>query len=110
MKIIVVDTSQIVDWESFHDVFATAFGFPSYYGRNLDAWIDCMTYLNDPAGSDTVIHAEAGQVLTLHLQHMSEFSRRCPDISAALVDCSAFVNYRLIEQGNPPTLALAWSD
>jgi hypothetical protein len=110
MKIVVVDTKQIVDWESFHNVFAQAFGFPSYYGRNLDGWIDCMTHLNDPTGSDTAIHVGAGEVVTLHLAHMSEFSKRCPDIHAALIDCSAFVNFRLIEQGNPPVLALAWSD
>ena len=35
--------SQITDWETFHDTFAQALGFPGFYGRNMDAWIDCLT-------------------------------------------------------------------
>ncbi len=33
-----IDTNRIVDWNSFHDVFAEAFGFPDFYGRNMNAW------------------------------------------------------------------------
>jgi hypothetical protein len=110
MQIVVVDTRRITDWNSFHDVFAEAFGFPSYYGRNMNAWIDCMTYLNDPQGSDTTIHAKQGEVVTLQVEHAGEFAKRFPELYAALIECSAFVNYRLVEQGHPPTLALAWRD
>src|SRR6202035_4296049 len=28
---------------TFHDTFATKLHFPSYYGRNMDAWIDVMS-------------------------------------------------------------------
>jgi hypothetical protein len=41
--IVRIDTRLITDWASFHDVFARSFGFPDYYGRNMDAWNDCMT-------------------------------------------------------------------
>ena len=39
------------DWERFHDFFANTFEFPGYYGRNMDAWNDCMSdycYRNGP--------------------------------------------------------------
>jgi RNAse (barnase) inhibitor barstar len=49
MVIVRIDTTKIRDWASFHEVFSEAFGFPDFYGRNMDAWIDCMTSLDDPA-------------------------------------------------------------
>ena len=110
MPVVTIDTRQILDWDSFHTVFAEAFGFPDYYGRNMDAWIDCLTHLNDPGGSDTRVKAEPGGVVVLQLEYMCEFAKRCPELYAAIVECAAFVNYRLVETGQPPTLALAWHE
>jgi hypothetical protein len=44
-----IDASRITDQATFHSVFAEAFGFPGFYGQNMDAWIDCMTHLDDPS-------------------------------------------------------------
>ena len=38
-----IDGDRIVDWDTFHNVFTEAFGFPGFYGRNMNAWIDCLT-------------------------------------------------------------------
>jgi RNAse (barnase) inhibitor barstar len=38
----------ISDWKSFHAEFRRVFGFPEFYGHNMDAWIDCMTSLDEP--------------------------------------------------------------
>jgi RNAse (barnase) inhibitor barstar len=27
----------------FHSLFAKTCNFPDYYGKNIDAWIDCVT-------------------------------------------------------------------
>ena len=35
--------------ESAHAYLADAFGFPVYYGKNLDALYDCLTELDDCA-------------------------------------------------------------
>ena len=110
MNLVVVDTRLITDWDSFHEVFARAFGFPAYYGRNMDAWIDCMTTLNDPLGSDTTLFVSPGEIVVLQLEHAGDFERRCPEIYSALIESSAFVNHRLVEQGHPPALALAWRE
>lgn len=110
MSVVTIDTRQIIDWDSFHAVFAEAFGFPDYYGRNMNAWIDCLTYLNDPDGCDTRIKAEPGEVVVLQLEHMREFAKRCPELYAAIVECAAFVNYRLLAVGQHPTLTLAWHE
>ena len=44
-NVVLIDGGRIVDWSSFHAVFAEGMGFPEFYGRNMDAWIDCMTYV-----------------------------------------------------------------
>lgn len=38
-----IDGSKIKDFDSFHDEFQMKMGFFEGYGRNLNAWIDCMT-------------------------------------------------------------------
>ena len=110
MRIAEIPVSEIVDWDSFHTVFASVLGFPSYYGRNLDAWIDCMTYADDrDAGmlaEDFIV--SAGEVLTLDLGILGDFAERCPEQFDALIDCAAFVNWRRLEVGEPPVVALSF--
>jgi hypothetical protein len=103
-----IPTERITDWDSFHTVFAETLGFPSFYGRNLDAWIDCMSYLDDPNAGMTSSHVARGQIVTLHLEEATEFAQRCPEPYAALVECSAFVNWRRVDRGLPPILALSF--
>ena len=103
-----IDADAIVDWASFHDVFAQALGFPGFYGRNLNAWIDCMTYLDDADAGMTTVHVAPGEVLTLVIENAAAFRARCPEQFAALVEDAAFVNWRRIEQGAPAVLALAF--
>lgn len=37
-----MDGHRLRDWEMFYDEIAIALGFPDYFGRNLNALIDCM--------------------------------------------------------------------
>ena len=61
--VVKLDTARIADWDSFHDVCAQALGFPGFYGRNMNAWIDCMTSLDEPRDGMTRVHAPKGGVL-----------------------------------------------
>lgn len=103
-----VDLRSITDSNSFHSFFANALGFPGFYGRNMDAWVDCMSCLDDPDAGMTSIHVPPGSVLVLHLEGTGDFQRRCPDLYAALIECSSFVNWRRVEQGDDPVLALSF--
>jgi hypothetical protein len=47
MATVQLPEDRINDWHSFHEVSKEVFGFPSFYGMNMDAWIDCLTYLDD---------------------------------------------------------------
>ncbi|MGY4725458.1 barstar family protein [Burkholderia pyrrocinia] len=49
MTTVFVDTTEITDWPSLHRVFSRVFGFPPFYGNNLDALIDCLGWLVDQA-------------------------------------------------------------
>lgn len=107
-KIVTLDTRQIIDWDSFHDVFTHEFGFPEFYGRNMDAWIDCMTSLDEPNDGMTSVHAPRGSVLVLQLDYPDDFANRCPEQYKAVIEESAFVNWRRIEVGKDPVLALSF--
>jgi RNAse (barnase) inhibitor barstar len=101
-----VDCSRIRDWESFHMEFSIVFGFPSFYGKNMDAWIDCMTSLDAPSDGMSTVHCAPGTILIIELHHAEDFARRCPEQYEALNGCAAFVNSRRNEVGAPSVLAL----
>ncbi|MCH7591227.1 MAG: barstar family protein [Planctomycetes bacterium] len=103
-----IDTKPIKDWQTFHKVFARQLGFPGYYGCNMDAWIDCMTCLDDPYAGMTSIHVVPPELLVLQLGKASDFKKRCPDIFASVVECAAFVNWRRLEKKEPAVLALSF--
>jgi hypothetical protein len=108
MFVVEIDCNKITDGQSLHDVFAAAFGFPAFYGRNMDAWIDCLTCLDDPGAGMTSIHVGPGEILVLALHNATGFKTRCPELFAAVVECAAFVNWRRIEKGESAVLALSF--
>jgi len=103
-----LDTRRISDWDTFHDVFTEVFGFPDFYGRNMDAWIDCMTCLDDATAELSEIQVLPGEVVVLELEHVNDFVGRCPELFEEIVDCASFVNWRRIERGIPAVLALSF--
>ena len=78
---------------------ARAFGFAAGYGANLDAWIDCLTYLDEPAAGMTAVHAPPGGVVTLYVDDVDALAAGAPEVFEALVDGVAFVNERRRERG-----------
>lgn len=107
MTLLRIDANLISDEESFHTVFSEAFGFPNFYGRNMNAWIDCMGCLDDPSEEMSSVHVAPGQTLGLVIENSRPLKQRCPAIYDALVECASFVNWRCCERGKPPLLALA---
>lgn len=103
-----IDGAGITDWASFHDQFAERLGFPGFYGRNMNAWIDCMSYLDDPSAGMSSVCLMPGEVLTLCISDATGLQIRCPEIFQELVDCTASVNDRRAEQGAIAVLALAF--
>lgn len=93
VKIVTLPTEKITDWDTFHTVCKDVFGFPDFYGRNMDAWIDCMYSINSPEHGMTKVHVDVGGILVIKVDHAEDFKERCPEQHDALVECTAFVNY-----------------
>ena len=100
-----LDGATIGDWNAFHDRCAAAFGFPAFYGRNMDAWIDCLTYVRE---GDGMSRFELGpeEPLVIEVTGAEAFNRRLPEVFDALVECAAFVNQRQVDAGERPALHL----
>ncbi|MFJ1300677.1 barstar family protein [Pseudomonadota bacterium AL_CKDN230030165-1A_HGKHYDSX7] len=110
MTTVVVDTTQIKDWQSFHQIFSQIFGFPAFYGNNMDALVDCLAYLDEPQAEMTGVHVKRGETLAIQLSAVNSFRSRCPDQFEALQDACAFVNWRRAVQQGAPLVALSYYD
>ena len=93
----IIDLSTVSNWDDFHDLFIKIFEFPSYYGRNMNAWIDCMEEFSIGDG-----------FLKMNLIGMMTLKKKNRDIYDALNDCAAFINYRSIESGGDFNIALCY--
>jgi RNAse (barnase) inhibitor barstar len=90
-----IDTNQITSWKQFHNLFSTKFNFPDYYGKNMNAWIDCM----EDFAIDGLTIIEFGDCKV--------FKKSQPEIHSAILECSAFINYRSTESGDKPNLIIS---
>lgn len=97
MKRIRLETAPIIDKASFHHECASLFGFPDFYGRNMDAWIDCMSDLEEPDSSMTKINLGEDDILVLEITDTESFKQRCPRQFEDLVSCTAFLNTHRFE-------------
>ncbi|MBB3759189.1 barstar family protein [Xanthomonas arboricola] len=103
-----IDGRQITDKPSFHDVFSAAFGFPDFYGRNYDAWIDCLTHLDaSTEEAMTRVRVLPGELLILYVDHAEAMRHVCPEVLQFLLEATAFVNFRRMDRGLPAVLVLA---
>jgi len=107
MATVRLDTSSISDWNAFHATCREAFGFPDFYGMNMDAWIDCMTYLDEGDGMSR-FHLAPGETLNIEVTDTESFNSRVPEIFDGLVECTAFVNQRYLAAGKSPLLSLVF--
>jgi RNAse (barnase) inhibitor barstar len=90
-----INTELIHNWESFHDLFSNQFNFPHYYGRNMDTWIDCM--------EDYAIEG----LTILEFGNCEKLKNDNPEIHEAILEASAFINYRCSESGGTPELIIS---
>lgn len=109
MHLIEIDGAAVTDAVSFHNSFATAFGFPTFYGRNLDAWIDCMSCLDEPESGMSLITVAPSEILVIQVRNADIMKKLCPELWLAFLECVAFANWRRVEQGAPPLLSVSAS-
>ena len=98
-------THEISDFESFHIASKRVFGFPDFYGMNMNAWIDCLTYLDDGMSRFDLKPHERLEIEGLGTK---EFLRRAPDVFGAFIGATAFINRRHVEAGMNPRIMLVF--
>ena len=91
MTRISVNGATIVDWPSFHDEFSRAFRFFDGYGRNRDAWIDCMTDLHGPKALSG-LRLPAGEPIEIVLNGSATMAKSYPEIFAELLRLVRYAN------------------
>ncbi|MEZ4401121.1 MAG: HutD family protein [Kofleriaceae bacterium] len=102
--VITVDGAAMTTWPDAHAELARVLGFPDFYGANLDALIDCLTYLDEPDAGMSRVHVRPGGVLVLSVRNAPALPT---ELYAGLADALAFVNFRRIDSGSGPVVALA---
>jgi hypothetical protein len=106
--IVRICADEIVDWDSFHHVVATALELPPHAGRGVDAWVDCLMQAARVPGARRY-DVPRGTALTLQLDGLNAFAERCPAQHAALIGAVAEVNRRRSDHGEPALLSLSTS-
>lgn len=96
--IITIDANVITDFDSLHDAFKKALGFPEFYGHNMNAWIDCMRDIHQDTGMSKVFLPKDG-FLILRINSTRTIDRNNPKILEELSACTAFVNEYLNSRG-----------
>ncbi len=105
MKTVRLDTTTIVDRDSFHGACKNLFGFPDWYGANMDAWIECMSELDDVDGM-TGFKLGSGEMLQIEVTGVEPFAERTPEIFEDLILCIAFVNQDYVKRTGIPGISL----
>ena len=99
-----IDCDAIKDAASFHDVWTEAMAFPTFYGRNMNSWIDCMSDLRLDSKMTRFL-LDSGQILHIELAGSASFRARLPELFTILLDAATAVNVRYRASGYGPALA-----
>lgn len=96
-----VDLSNIVGLDDFYKKMSNIFGFPSFFGNNIHALIDCLSYLPYPEAEMSNVHIMKSEYLVLEVFGFLSVSW---EIREALVSSIESVNLRFQKDNIPPIL------
>jgi len=105
MPTAVLNGKEIIDEAHFHAQCVSAFGFPEFYGNNIDAWVDCLSYLRDDENM-TKFRLKPNEVLEIVVQDAEAMKVQVPDLLEEITFCVAGINERYEDYGEKPALKL----
>lgn len=103
---VTIDFAKITDWGSFHSAFQECMGFPAFYGMNMDAWIDCMSCIDNPDAEMTTLTVPPGDSLDIIALNTGKCMASCPEVFQGFLKSIAFVNRRFIDSNSRTRLKL----
>ncbi|MGQ0797206.1 MAG: barstar family protein, partial [Methanobacteriota archaeon] len=95
----VFDAARWASEADLHESFRRELAFPDYYGRNLDALVDCLRDLEFPSSGG----------IALEFRHYDAFRQAFPSLAQTVLDILASVSYEQLADGRK-LLALVQSD
>ncbi len=101
---VTLDFNRIKDWKSFHSIFADIMGFPDFYGKNNNAWIDCMSGIDDKEAGMSEITVKPNETLNIIVKGTEKATENTTEVYLGFMECVAFVNQRFIESGSETRL------
>lgn len=105
MAVVHLNGESITDAASFHAACKAAFGFPDFYGANMDAWVDCLSYLRDEDGM-CKFRLKPNEKLQIIVDHAAILQKNAPDILEEVAFCIEGINERYADYGENPALEL----
>jgi len=103
MPRVVLPTNEIRNEKTFHAVCQRLFGFPDFYGHTMDAWVDCLSCLDDASAEMCSLTLAPGELLLILVPNSAHLKK---EIFQALIEGAVAVNTRLASRGKPPLLGL----
>jgi len=100
MKSIQIQEDIFLDQERFHAEFSRIMGFPDFYGSNWDAWIDCMSHINETneAMSEVTVAKDEALEIEVLVSDGREYDKT--SVYAAFSSCVSAVNGRFSQDGS----------
>ena len=95
-----IDFNRISDWHSFHEVFSEVMGFPDFYRMNNNAWIDCMSYIDDKDAGMSKVTVKSGESLTITVSGTEKVIGSASEVFLGFMEIVDAVNRRFIEVGS----------
>lgn len=74
-KKVVIDFSIVNSLNEMHAVLAEVFGFPDFYGKNVNALIDCWSSLRSPEDEMTRITIAQDELVLLEVKGMTHLDQ-----------------------------------
>lgn len=105
-KVISIDFKKINDISSLHDDFKQKLGFPDFYGKNINALIDCLSSMRFPEEGMSELTLKEDETLILELK---DFSNSNMIIINNLLIAIEEVNKREANRGRTASILLSLS-
>ena len=104
LKKLSVDFRQVQNLEEMHNALAKIFDFPDFYGKNVNALIDCWSSLRYPENGMVGVSIDKDESLLLEVKAMSRLD---PIMMNHFVNAVEGVNERSMEEwGQQPLILL----
>jgi RNAse (barnase) inhibitor barstar len=102
-KVVNIDLTSFQDMKEVHIFLQDKFGFPDFYGKNVNALIDCWTSLRFPEDEMCNLTINSEEILILRIKGFSSASQ---SITEQLITAIETVNQRYFAENLPNPILL----